>query len=317
MTHGTAATKQMVLDRYAEVFEAAGLAVLLYDRRGFGANGGELRQQINPWIQSRGYCDTIGFETTLDDIDPACIAVWGDSYSSGVVLVVAVLDERVAAPVVQCPALGENVPPDDADGSLRESMKRMVRSGTVDPAANEIAGPMPVVWDDQDRRHRRSNPRRHFGGSPDRGRVRERTGRTRLRSFVRRTSSGCPDCARGTFPVRRCSWYRPKARWPGSNLPWHATPSRNSPGRKSGSIFQVVISDCCITPARRSTGRQPLNLGFSLRIFSPRAIENRSFVPSWQCTHHTGSYVITFVIRLLGYEIPPTVLQTSKNREPS
>lgn len=152
MTHGTSATKQMVLDRYADVFEATGLAVLLYDHRGFGASGGEPRQQINPWIQSRGYRDAIDFGTTLDDIDPTRIAVWGDSYSSGAALVVAALDERVAALVIQCPALGADVPPDDADGSRRESMQRTVRSGTLDPAADEIVGPMPVVWDDQEQR---------------------------------------------------------------------------------------------------------------------------------------------------------------------
>jgi pimeloyl-ACP methyl ester carboxylesterase len=162
MTHGTSATKQMALDRYAEVFDAAGLAVLLYDHRGFGASGGEPRQQINPWIQSRGYRDAITFGTTLDDIDPTRIAVWGDSYSSGPALVVAALDERVAALVVQCPALGEDVPRDDADGAIRESMKRIVRSGSVDPAANEIAGPMPVVWDDQDRRPSALKPETAF-----------------------------------------------------------------------------------------------------------------------------------------------------------
>jgi hypothetical protein len=65
---------------------------------------------------------------------------------------VAALDERVAALVIQCPALGADVPPDDADGSLRESMQQTVRSGTLDPAADEIVGPMPVVWDDQEQR---------------------------------------------------------------------------------------------------------------------------------------------------------------------
>ena len=54
MTHGTTATITMALDHYAEVFCQSGLAVLLYDHRNFGMSGGELRQQINPWIQARG-----------------------------------------------------------------------------------------------------------------------------------------------------------------------------------------------------------------------------------------------------------------------
>jgi hypothetical protein len=36
MAHGFSATRHMTADKYAEVFHAAGLAVLLYDHRGFG-----------------------------------------------------------------------------------------------------------------------------------------------------------------------------------------------------------------------------------------------------------------------------------------
>lgn len=55
MAHGTSATITMAIDHYAEVFCAAGFAVLLYDHRTFGASGGEPRQEINPWVQARGY----------------------------------------------------------------------------------------------------------------------------------------------------------------------------------------------------------------------------------------------------------------------
>lgn len=162
MAHGFSATKQMVADKYAESFTEAGLAVLLYDHRGFGASGGEPRQQVNPWLQARGYRDAISFAASLDDVDPSRIALWGDSISSGAVLVVAGLDDRVAALVVQVPALGEDVPPDDPDGSLCESMKQMIRSDAVEPAEDEIVGPMPVVWDDQDRRPSALKPETAF-----------------------------------------------------------------------------------------------------------------------------------------------------------
>src|SRR5438105_2609229 len=55
MAHGTSATTTMAIDRYAEVLHAAGLCVLLYDHRNLGQSGGEPRQQINPWVQARGY----------------------------------------------------------------------------------------------------------------------------------------------------------------------------------------------------------------------------------------------------------------------
>ena len=44
MAHGFSATRHMTADKYAEVFHKAGLAVLLYDHRGFGDSGGEPRQ---------------------------------------------------------------------------------------------------------------------------------------------------------------------------------------------------------------------------------------------------------------------------------
>lgn len=118
MAHGFSATKEMVTDRYADVFTEAGVAVLLFDHRGFGESGGEPRLQINPWVQTRGYRDAISFATTLTEVDPTRIGVWGDSFSSGAALVVAALDDRIAALVVQVPALGEELPPDGPKGSL-------------------------------------------------------------------------------------------------------------------------------------------------------------------------------------------------------
>ena len=71
MAHGTSATIPMVVDRYAEVFAAAGVSALLYDHRNLGISGGESRQEITPWVQSRGYRDAITFASTIEDHDPA------------------------------------------------------------------------------------------------------------------------------------------------------------------------------------------------------------------------------------------------------
>ena len=48
MAHGFSATITMTTDRYAEVFQHAGLAVLLYDHRNFGGSGGQPRHDVNP-----------------------------------------------------------------------------------------------------------------------------------------------------------------------------------------------------------------------------------------------------------------------------
>jgi len=47
MAHGFSATREQRLDAYAERFCAAGIGVLLFDYRHFGASGGEPRQLLD------------------------------------------------------------------------------------------------------------------------------------------------------------------------------------------------------------------------------------------------------------------------------
>jgi len=103
MAHGFSAVKEMYLDRYAEVFAAAGLAALVYDNRNFGASDGEPRQEIDPWVQVRDYRHAITFARTLPEIDRERIGVWGSSYSGGHVIVVGAIDRRVKCVVSQVP----------------------------------------------------------------------------------------------------------------------------------------------------------------------------------------------------------------------
>jgi pimeloyl-ACP methyl ester carboxylesterase len=152
MAHGFSATRHMSADNYAEAFRGAGFAVLLYDHLGFGDSSGEPRRQVNPWIQARGYRDAVSYGRTLEGVDASRVALWGDSFSSGVALAVAGIDERVAALVAQVPALGRGLPPADPDGSLYRASRETILSGTVEPSEGEIQGPMPVVSDDQVRR---------------------------------------------------------------------------------------------------------------------------------------------------------------------
>lgn len=150
MAHGFSATIPMVTDRYAEVFQEAGLAVLLYDHRNFGDSGGEPRQEINPWVQARGYLDAMTFIGSLAGIDNDAIGIWGDSFSAAEVLVVGAVDERVTAVVAQVPACGRELPPPDPDGSLFVAMRDSLLNGEVGAGVEGTrAGPMPVVSSDQ------------------------------------------------------------------------------------------------------------------------------------------------------------------------
>lgn len=101
MAHGFTAVKEMDLDRYAEVFSANGLNVLVYDNRGFGESDGTPRQEIDPWLQIRDYRHAITYASTFPGVDPQRIGVWGSSYSGGHVLVVGAIDRRVKAVVSQ------------------------------------------------------------------------------------------------------------------------------------------------------------------------------------------------------------------------
>lgn len=149
MTHGTSATITMVTDRYAEVFYEAGFAVLLYDHRNFGISDGEPRQQINPWIQARGYRDAISFAATLPPIDSARMAVWGDSFTAGLVMLVGAIDPRVKTIVAQRPALGGQLPPEDPGGSLFAALRQTFLDGDVGGSPETTVGPQPVVSSDQ------------------------------------------------------------------------------------------------------------------------------------------------------------------------
>jgi dipeptidyl aminopeptidase/acylaminoacyl peptidase len=89
MAHGFSAVKEMALDRYAEVFCEAGLGVLVYDHRNFGASDGEPRQEIDPWAQVRDYRCAVGWLAARPDVDAGRIGIWGSSFSGGEAIVVA------------------------------------------------------------------------------------------------------------------------------------------------------------------------------------------------------------------------------------
>lgn len=149
MAHGTSATIRMVADEYAQVFGRNGLAVLLYDHRNLGSSSGEPRQEINPWIQCRGYLDAIDFVQTLHGIDSDRIGLWGDSYSGGQVLVVGAVDERVTAIVAQVPVCGSEPPAVEPTRANFDAIRASLLDGDVAGRPDVTVGPLPVVSADQ------------------------------------------------------------------------------------------------------------------------------------------------------------------------
>jgi len=146
MTHGTSATITMAIDAYAEAIFAAGYTVLLYDHHSLGRSGGEPRQRINPWVQARGYRDAVAF--LRDAHGTGKIALWGDSYSAMVVLVVGALLDDIAAVVAQIPVCGVRAP-DVAPGDAPfAKLREIFEHGDVEHGPSQVAGPLPVVSSD-------------------------------------------------------------------------------------------------------------------------------------------------------------------------
>ncbi len=148
MAHGFSATRHMGLAAFAEVFRAAGIAVLVYDHRCLGDSDGEPRQEINPWAQSRDYRYALTWLAEQPGIDPERLAIWGSSFSGGEVMVVGAVDPRVKAVIANVPFAGYLEDPAAALPERFEAMRAALEdesgSGPADSTAAPI-GPMPVI----------------------------------------------------------------------------------------------------------------------------------------------------------------------------
>lgn len=103
MAHGFGAERSFGLEPYALKFAGRGMAVLLFDYRGFGESEGEPRYLINPWRHLADWEAALTYVRGLEEVDSSRVALWGTSYSGGHVLVTAAKDHRVRAAVIQVP----------------------------------------------------------------------------------------------------------------------------------------------------------------------------------------------------------------------
>lgn len=103
MAHGFSAVREQRLDAYADHFAAAGLAVLLFDYRHFGASDGEPRQLLSIHRQLQDWEAAVAAARALDGVDADRIALFGMSLSGGHVQRIAARDRGVAAVIAQAP----------------------------------------------------------------------------------------------------------------------------------------------------------------------------------------------------------------------
>jgi uncharacterized protein len=148
MAHGFSATRHMGLPGFAEVFCAAGFAVLVYDHRGLGDSDGEPRQEINPWAQSRDYRYALTWLSAQPGIDPERLGIWGSSFSGGEVLLVGAVDPRVKVVIANVPFAGSvedpSAPLDERFAAMRSALEDESGSGPADSTDPPI-GPLSVI----------------------------------------------------------------------------------------------------------------------------------------------------------------------------
>lgn len=103
MAHGFGGQRWMRLPAYAERFAGRGLAVFVFDYRGFNDSEGLPRNYINPARHIEDWLSAIGYVRSLDAVDARRMALWGTSFSAGHVIVVAARDPGISAIVAQVP----------------------------------------------------------------------------------------------------------------------------------------------------------------------------------------------------------------------
>lgn len=103
MTHGMTAVKELFLNDYAKVLAEAGLNVVVYDHRNYGASDGAPRQETDPVLQCRDIRNAITYACARPEVDASRIGLWGTGFAGGHALLVAAIDRRVRAVVSQVP----------------------------------------------------------------------------------------------------------------------------------------------------------------------------------------------------------------------
>lgn len=83
MAHGFGGTKDSGLAPFARAYAAAGIDVLAFDFRYFGASGGRPRQRVRMAEQLADYRAAVLAAARLPGVDPRRVVLWGVSLSGG------------------------------------------------------------------------------------------------------------------------------------------------------------------------------------------------------------------------------------------
>ncbi len=103
MAHGFGALRTFRMEPFAEKFVNQGIAVLMFDYRGFGNSEGYPRNLISPKKHIQDWHSAIAYARRIRWINHSKIGLWGTSYSGGHVICVAAKDHDIAAIAILVP----------------------------------------------------------------------------------------------------------------------------------------------------------------------------------------------------------------------
>ena len=103
MAHGLGAVKTLRLGAFAERFQAAGYACLVFDYRHFGESEGEPRELLSLKRQREDWRSAVAFARSLPEVDARRVVAWGTSFGGGHAIVTTAGDADIVAAIAQCP----------------------------------------------------------------------------------------------------------------------------------------------------------------------------------------------------------------------
>jgi len=140
MAHGLGAVKTLRLGAFAERFQAAGYACLVFDYRYFGDSQGQPRELLSIARQREDWQAALRFVRSLPEVDSSRVVLWGTSFGGGHVIATAAVDHDVVAAITQCPFT-------DGVASVRQieprESTRLILAGVKDRLA-QLAARKPV-----------------------------------------------------------------------------------------------------------------------------------------------------------------------------
>jgi fermentation-respiration switch protein FrsA (DUF1100 family) len=138
--------KEHYLPNFAKRFQAAGIATLVYDHRGWGSSDGSPRNIVDPMQQAEDYHDAVIFAGTLPGVDATRIAIWGIGHSGGASMIAAGDDPNIKAVVLIMPFVSGSW---DAQNFPAELTEKLWEERKEASAAGRAWKPTYVkVWDE-------------------------------------------------------------------------------------------------------------------------------------------------------------------------